>query len=158
MERCAMPLLARCYRLVNGASSGATDPPVCAGGSLNLLAWVTLDVTAVGAGLYGVLLSSAPQLSACPLSERCFLVRVMRFTNMVGQHTEVGSSHSVQALSPALHGAGGDKAAGPRCEHGSCQQRSLVSWRRGPSRSFPLLRRVRGFTLATFWFPKSQGR
>jgi len=43
----------------------------------------------------------------------------MRFADMVGQHAEVGTSHSVQAPSPALLGSGGDEPAGPRCEHGS---------------------------------------
>jgi len=31
----------------------------------------------------------------------------------------MGTSHSVQAPYAALHGAGGDKPAGPCCEHGS---------------------------------------
>ena len=35
-------------------------------------------------------------------SERCVLVKEMHFTKMVGQHTEVGTFHLVQAPSPTL--------------------------------------------------------
>jgi len=69
---------------------------------------VTLDGTAVGAEVYGALLSSALQLSAHPLSVRCVLARSVCFTDMVGQYAEVETSHSVKVPSPTLHGTGGD--------------------------------------------------
>jgi len=96
MDERATPLLARCHQIVSGASSRATDTPAWAGGSLLAGASspplpfrgpppsVTLDVMAVGAEVYAALLTSAPQVCACPLSVCSVLAREMHITDMVG--------------------------------------------------------------------------
>ncbi|CAL8237771.1 unnamed protein product [Boreogadus saida] len=81
--------------------------------------WFTHSVEAVGAEEYGLFLDGLPQLLARPLSDHCVLARAVRSTIVVGQHVEMGPSHTVQASSLTLLGVGGDHATGPGCEHGS---------------------------------------
>ncbi|CAL8395199.1 unnamed protein product [Boreogadus saida] len=58
-------------------------------------------------------------VSSPSLQPLCVLARAVRSTIIVGQHVEMGSSHTVQAMSPSLYGVGGDQATGPSGKHGS---------------------------------------
>ena len=58
-------------------------------------------------------------VSSPSLRPLCMLARAVRSTIVVGQHVEIGSSHTVQAPSPTLYGVGGDQATGSGGKHGS---------------------------------------
>ncbi|CAL8387910.1 unnamed protein product [Boreogadus saida] len=57
--------------------------------------------------------------SRCPPTASRDRLSAVRSTIVVGQHVEMGPSHTVQASSPTLYGVGGDHATGPGCKHGS---------------------------------------
>ncbi|CAL8388319.1 unnamed protein product [Boreogadus saida] len=57
--------------------------------------------------------------SRCPPTASRDRLSALRSTIVVGQHVEMGPSHTVQASSPTLYGVGGDHATGPGCGHGS---------------------------------------
>jgi len=70
VDGCATPLQARCQLASERRLVACNGPTVVCRRFLRALPpRATLDVTAVGAEVYGTLLSSAQQLSACPLLE-----------------------------------------------------------------------------------------